>query len=45
MSKNMVCVIEPDVDLNGKESGTHTITITNGFPNKVLRNDEIKLWI
>lgn len=45
MSADMKCEIQPDVDAQNKPFGTHTITITNGFPKKIARNEDIKMWI
>lgn len=45
MAADMKCEINADVDAQNKPTGTHTITITQGFPKKVARNEDIKLWI
>ena len=45
MSANMKCDISPDLTENQAPTGTHTITITDGFETQLERNDEIVFQI
>ena len=45
LSANMKCDISPDLTENQAPTGTHTITITDGFETQLERNDEIVFQI